>query len=630
MPRSEENKTPTLQVLALFLLTVALLYVAQDVLLPFVLAVLLGFLLTPMAARLERLRIGALGLGRIGSVILVVLFALAIVGLFAWIVVDQTTRLAADLPQYKGTLISRIEAIREQFTGPSPLADTVEELGEVISGEAEEQARPQIQRAEEPVPVQIVESSPFALRMLRDWLGPLLGPLGTAAVVIVFAIFILLQREDLRDRFVRLVGTGHVYLTTQAMDEAAERVSTYLRMLVIINGSYGLAVAIGLLLIGVPNALLWGLLAAVFRFVPYVGPWAAALLPIALSLAIERGWATPLLTIGLFLVLELVSNNVLEPWLYGTKTGVSVVGIIFAATFWTWLWGPVGLVLSMPLTVCLTVIGRFVPQLSFLNVLLSDQPALELHVRYYQRLLTFDEHEANEIIANFLEGGTLEQLYEQMLIPTLSYSERDRNAGRLSDHQQRFIQQTLLDVIRDLGSEFDMTAAARAVPEGAAKDAEAAGTDQPIRHALNIACAPAEDLADRIAGEMLVQLLSARGHAARACEPSILDEAIVEQLQELQPGVLIVSALAPGGASRARQGGGRLRKAFPELQLVVGLWNASGPMAQTKQRLKSAKIDFVTTSLSEAIEYLEQLATDEQPDGRATPEDLADADRIDR
>ena len=630
MARPEDNKTPTLQVFAMFLLTVALLYVAQGVLLPFVLAVLLGFLLTPLASGLESLRIGPVGLGRIGSVILVVLLAFSVVGLFAWVVIDQTTRLAADLPQYKGTLIGRIESIRGQFSGPSPFADTVEELGNVITGEAEEEARPRVRRATQPVPVQIVESSPFALRMLRDWLGPLLAPLGTAAIVVVFAIFILLKREDLRDRFVRLVGTGHVYLTTQAMDEAAARVSTYLRMLVIVNGSYGIAVAIGLLLIGVPNALLWGMLAAVFRFVPYVGPWVAALLPIAMSLATGSGWMTPILTIGLFVVLELVSNNILEPWLYGAKTGVSIVGIIFAATFWTWLWGPVGLVLSMPLTVCLTVIGRFVPQLSFLNVLLSDQPALELHVRYYQRLLTFDEYEANEIIATFLQGGTLEQLYEQMLIPTLSYSERDRNAGRLSEHQQRFIQQTLTDVIRDLGREFDMVAAGRAVPEGAAKDAEAAGTDQPIRHSLSIACAPAEDVADRVAGEMLVQLLTARGHAAQACEPSILDEAIIDQLQEMQPGVVIVSALAPGGAVRARQGGERLRKAFPTLQIIAGLWNASGPMEHTKQRLAKAKIDLVTASLSEAIDYIENLATADQPAGMATPEDLADADRIDQ
>ena len=317
--------------------------------------------------------------------------------------------------------------------GSGKVAETVEDLrreltdGEEGGPENESQAAPGGEQrvapgvpngdeggeaaGEEPMPVRVVEmnTDPLPMRILRDWLGPLLGPLGTAAIVIVFVLFMLIQREHLRDRIIRLAGTRRVYVTTQAIDEAAGRVSRYLMMQLVINATYGLAVATGLFFIGVPNAILWGLLATVFRFVPYVGPWVAAIMPIALALAVFEGWTRPLLVIGMFVVIELLSNNIMEPWLYGSSAGMSTVGIIVAATFWTWLWGPVGLMLSMPLTVCLVVLGRYVPALSFISVLFSDQPALQYGVRFYQRLLAFDDHEAGDLVATFLKDGSLDE-----------------------------------------------------------------------------------------------------------------------------------------------------------------------------------------------------------------------------
>ena len=242
--------------------------------------------------------------------------------------------------------------------------------------------------------------------------GPLVAPIATAGLVVVFVIFMLLQREDLRDRIIRLVGASDVARATEAMDDAAKRISRYLLMQLVINVLYGIPVGIGLYFIGVPNPILWGLLATVLRFIPYLGPVIAALFPIALSFAVAPGWTLPLLTIALFVTLELFSNNVLEPWLYGSSTGLSPVAVLVAAVFWTTLWGPVGLLLSTPLTVCLVVLGRHVPQLGFFDVLLGDEPALPPELKFYQRLLARDPEEATELAEEYLEDEPLEKLYD--------------------------------------------------------------------------------------------------------------------------------------------------------------------------------------------------------------------------
>ena len=260
--------------------------------------------------------------------------------------------------------------------------------------------------------VQVQSPAPTPLETLRDVGGPLIAPFATAGLVVVLVIFMLLQREDLRDRVLRLVGGREVARATEAMDDAAKRISRYLLMQLIINVLYGIPVGIGLYFIGVPNPILWGCLATVLRFIPYLGPVIGALFPIALSFAVAPGWTLPLLTVALFVVLELFSNNVLEPWLYGASTGLSPVAVLVAAVFWTMLWGPLGLLMSTPLTVCLVVLGRHVPQLGFFDVLLGDEPALSPEVKFYQRLLARDPEEATELAEEYLEDGSLDKLYE--------------------------------------------------------------------------------------------------------------------------------------------------------------------------------------------------------------------------
>ena len=279
--------------------------------------------------------------------------------------------------------------------------------------------------------------------------GTLLETLGTIGIVIVLVVFFLIRREDLRDRFIHLVGKGHVTVTTQMLEDANTRVSRYLSMLFLVNVIFGISVGIGLYLIGVPSAILWGILATALRFIPYVGAWIAAAMPIALSLAISTGWVAPILTVGLFVVLELFNSNVLEPWLYGKHTGVSAVAILVAAVFWLWLWGPVGLLLATPLTVCLLVIGKHVPQLSFLDILLGNEPVFEPKKRIYQRLVAGDQEEADELLEDLLEHKPLVEVYDTVLIPALALAETHWHRGEFNDGKHKFIMESLKEMIQD-------------------------------------------------------------------------------------------------------------------------------------------------------------------------------------
>lgn len=619
MPRLSEhdrNAVATMATLASVVLVIGVLYAAQDVLLPIAVSVLLAFVLTPLTAWLERL-----ALPRVAAVLAAVTLAFAILGGIAWLVTDELVDLARDVPKYQQTLVEKIRRVRDVPVGGgllSGVTDTVDAVSKELGVDDEAAAAPPRRGGREPLPVRVVEGSPFAVRVLVDWLGPVLAPLGTAALVLVFVVFILLGREDLRNRLIRLAGTGRVYVTTQAFDEAGARISRYLVAQLIINATYGAAVAVGLAVIGVPSAVLWGLLATVMRFVPYVGPWIAAILPIALSLAVFADWYRPLATIGLFLVLELVSNNVMEPWLYGASTGVSTVGIIASAVFWTWLWGPLGLVLATPLTVCLTVLGRHVPRLGFLNVLLSDEPALEIDVRFYQRLLALDYNEAGDLVVQFLKTGTLDDLYEQLFVPALSLGERDRHAGHLAPDQAAFIDNSVADFMREAEHQFDTSAASETAPPGAGARAAREDPAGMKGTALRVLCLPAEDDADRLAGAMLATLLRVRGHEAEDAAVRAASEDAAGRVDAEAVDCVVISAVAPGGAMQARDATRRLTARGRDVAIVVGLWNAVGPLEGVRQRLTASGADAVCTRFAEALEFIRARA--EERGGGATPE----------
>lgn len=608
------------------LVTIALvvtgLYFAREVVLPLALASLLMFILTPPAVWLEHH-----GVKRVPAVLLVTLFACGVIGGIGYIVGNQLSDLAQTLTDDKAELVHRIRAAKRWLGEDSELTRTINTLTAELSGDgapaqegASANAPPEEPRPDavprptstrEPVPVRIVGSSHAVLRFFYDWLGPLLTPFATAALVLVFLIFMLLQRDDLRDRFIRLSGTHRLTVTTQALDEARNRISRYLLMLLLVNGGYGIAIGTGLWLIGLPNPLLWGLLAGTLRFIPYLGAPSAAVLPILLSIAIAPGWHKPVLVVGLFASLELVIANFLEPWLYGTSTGVSMLALLVMASFWTWMWGPLGLVLSMPLTVCLVVLGRFVPQMNWLNVLLGDAPALSLRQRYYQRLLALDYHESGEVVAEALKSGSVEQLYTDILMPALSLAERDRQSGDLVESQRQFALQTIRDSVEELGEK------ARTPEQAAAEGAN------PKR--VRVWCVPAEDDADEIAGTMTAQLLVAHGFTAEAVPAGKVDEAVLDHVAQDATDAVLISAVAPGGVIHARRLCKKLRAKRTRHVIVVGLWNATGPLEQAEARLKAAGADALVTRLEEAIKILEPHGDADHPPQREKLEPAAAA-----
>ena len=422
-------------------IVVFVLYVGQDLLVPLALSILLSFVLAPLVVALRRL-----GLPRVPAVIIVALIAAAAIGSLALVMTRQTVQLADNLPRYEQTVREKIRELREGAPSGGVIDRTVATIKE-LNEELEQAAAPEratVGRAAEsgeigvdrPIPVEMQDTKTSPLQAILGFLGPVVGPIGTGGLVVVFTIFILLQREDLRDRAIRLFGSRDLTRTTQAMDDAARRVSRYLLMQLIINVAYGVPVGVGLWLIGVPNALLWGLLAAVLRFIPYVGPVIAALFPLVLAIAADPGWTMFLLTLLLIVALELFTNNVLEPWLYGSSTGLSPVAILVAALFWTSLWGPVGLLLATPLTVCLVVLGRHVPQLQFFDIVLGSEPAMAPHARIYQRLLAGDTREATEIAEESVDAEGIESLGDDVLLPVLQLAEEDHRRGALDGDRQ--------------------------------------------------------------------------------------------------------------------------------------------------------------------------------------------------
>ena len=435
---------PALIGIAIFVLIVTSLYWAQAVLIPVALAILLTFLLNPVAAALERI-----GLGRLSSVMLVAVLTFSLLGGIGWIVTLQFGSLANELPKYTGNLRQKIADVRGATKGGA--IEKVQQTVEAVTSEIHQDDEPVKGKDQRP-PVVVQPTEAFTFWPVPSAIGPMLERFASVGLVIVLVIFMLVQREDLRNRLIRLVGYGRLTSTTSALEEAGQRISRYLLMQTIINSTFGLAVGLVFYLIGMPYGALWGFLAAAFRFIPYVGAFAAAIMPSALSLAVFEGWLWPILVVGTFVGFELVCNMVLEPLLYAESAGVSGVALLVAVAFWTWLWGPIGLVLATPLTVCVVVLGKYLPRLDFIGVLMSDQPAMELKISYYQRLLAMDQAEAAEIVEEHLKNHPAEQIYDEILVPALNSARRDRDLGRLTEEGEQFIFRATREILDDLNN----------------------------------------------------------------------------------------------------------------------------------------------------------------------------------
>lgn len=609
---AESNSRLVTLLLVAFL--IAILFLAKEFLVPMALGALLSFLLAIPAARLERL-----GLGRVWAAATVATLAFAVIGGVGYVIVSQMVDLAGKLPLYEENLRAKIESLRPAAGGTlTRIRQTVTDLGAEFQDEEGETtasksapasaappARPPNLRSGtppvEPVPVKVVETKRSGLDVLQAWAGPLLAKLGTFGIVVIFVLFMLIQREDLRDRLVRLAGQRRITVTTQALDEAADRVSRYLLMQLTINVTYGIPVAIGLSIIGVPNALLWGLLATLLRFIPYIGPWIAALMPIGLALAVFDSWGPVVAVVALFLVLELVSNNVMEPLLYGHSTGLTPFAVLVSAVFWTWLWGGVGLFMATPLTVCLVVLGRYVPQLHFLEVMFGDEPVLTPAERLYQRLLAMDMEDAAELAEDERKERTLLQVYDDLLLPTLSMAERDRHSGWLAGRRGDFAMSALESMVEELGVE----ALSEASDEEKSSSPEAPEQDgkpqKPSLKDLRVLVLAARDEADYLAGRMLAVLLNRAGARAATLESSRIGMEVVEKAAAENPDVIVISAMPPLAVSSARLLGRRLRARSPDKRIVIALWQAEGNMQRSRERLESAAPNALVTTLSEAL-----------------------------
>jgi predicted PurR-regulated permease PerM len=589
------RKPPLFYTLGSFILVIACLYWGRVVLIPVALAILLTFLLNPVVSMLQRF-----GLGRTPPVILIVVLAFIVLGGIGWAVTGQLATLANELPQYTSNLKHKVADLRGAGEGGiiEKLQRTVEEiLDELYKTDSPRQASPLAPNQEKPVLVAVQAPSVF-------WRLPtLLEPLANAGLVLVLVIFMLLKHADLRNRLIALAGYGQMTLATKALDEAGQRISRYLLMQSLINGSFGVAVGIGLFLIGLPYAVLWGFLAAALRFIPYVGPAVSALLPIALSLAVFPGWLQPLTVVGLIALLELSSNMVMEPLLYGQSAGVSAVALLVAIAFWTWLWGPVGLLLATPMTVCLGVLGKYVPQLKFIGLLMGDEAPLETHASYYQRLIAKDDDEAAELVDEYLQTHTLDEVYDDLLLPALTSAKRDRAQDALTDEDVQFVLQATRAIVEDLEMHQSQAATLPAdVPESLVGEVRVA----PLPPVRLFGC-PARDAVDELALQMFRQLLDPTQIALELVSPEILTAEVLSLVEQQGVGLICIAALPPGASAPTRYLCKRLRIRFPELKIVVGRWGFTGNIQEDRSRLLSAGADEVGMTLRETRSHVMQL-----------------------
>jgi predicted PurR-regulated permease PerM len=561
------------------------LYWLQAVLIPLALAVLLTVLLSPIVSILQRR-----GLGRVPSVLVTVLLALSILGGIGWTLTHQLVTLADELPQYSLNIHHRIADLRGASKGG--FLEKVQKTVEDVVGEIQKTDKPGVTR---PQPVAVALESPSILSHLPT----LLQALANAGVVTVLAIFMLLERRELRDRVILLIGYRRMTATTRALDEAGARISRYLLMQSIINGSFGVAVGLGLFLIGVPYAVIWGCLAAALRFIPYVGAFGAALLPFALSLAVFQGWLWPALVVGLFLLLDLAINMVIEPWLYGQSAGVSQFALLVAVTFWTWLWGPIGLVLATPLTVCLIVLGKHLPALGFIVVLMGDRPVIEAKARYYQRLLARDQDEATDIVEAYVTADGRESVYDAVLLPALYYAKQDHDRGLLTEGDAQFVGQATREILEVL----DHDAPAPSERDPGDLSASDPGADTWVQ----IAGCPARDEADGLALEMVRHLLDPARYRIEVIGASMVTAEVVAWVDLHRPALLCIGALAPGGLSQARHLCKRLRSQCPELTIVVGRWGLHDEKDTDRQQLLAAGADYVATTVLDTQRALAQV-----------------------
>jgi predicted PurR-regulated permease PerM len=581
--------------------TVLILFFARDLIVPFAFALTLAFLLAPAVSRLEARRVP-----RILAVAITGILAFTIICAVGYVVARQLLNVARSLPAYRLSIQQKIASVH------SPAEQSLEKAFtavEDISGDLATSAgnvSPTPQQPPAPVqPVRIIDPDRTQVQSTAELLMRFLRPIGTLGVVIVFTIYLLMKREDLRHRILLLAGMGRISVMTQALQDAATRISQYLIFQVAVNAAYGTLFGFGLFLIGVPNATLWGVLAGLLRIVPYIGTATSVVLPLVVSVATFPSWVEPLLIIGLFLALELTATNFVEPWLFSSRTGISSLALLAMAIFWALLWGWPGLILSTPLTVCIVVMGRYVPQLSFLHTLLGTDAELSAEALFYERLLAMDQLEAHAVANRFLQTKPLVELYDSVLIPALALVEQDRHQGNLDDKRSDFFFLTIGEIVAELADYHQKEPADAPSP---VKPRRPRPTDQDKEFA--VICISVNDQADELTTLMLGQLMERANHQTLLLSASAVSSEILDSLATESNTVVFISALPPFAFSQARAICQRVRTHLPNNRIVVGLWNSANDQDQTAEqsieRFGSGRPTMVVNSLAQALQQVTQ------------------------
>ncbi len=599
------RKSPTLadpfKLTMLIFAVIAFMYFTGEVLRPLALSVLLSFALVPAVRLLERF-----GLPRAPAVMLTVVVALGLLGGIGFLVGQQLTALANRLPDYQENIEKKLSGVFKP--GQQSAGSRLKDMADRVTARLEETPATATGVAT-PIPkVEVVQQPSFQER-LRSSTGPYLEFLGVGSFVLVLVLFMLMGREELGDRIVGLFGHRQISLTTRTMEEIGQRISRYLATFSLVNSGFGLVIGLGLGLIGVPYAVLWGCMAAMLRFIPYVGPAVAFLLPLVFSFAQFPGWVQPLEVVALFGVVEVLLNSYLEPVIYGKTTGISALGLLVAAMFWTWLWGTMGLLLSTPLTVCLAVLGKYVPSLHFFATLLGEESELDPDVRFYQRLVALDREGALEVVEGELKQRSHVEVFDRVLVPALSRAERDAGRDELEEAEQEFVWSVVGEILDGLESAPDSglesTRPSKDLGSGP-------GGGAPVRCPVMLVGLAVQDTADALVLRMLGLLLAPSGCVLEIVTDTESPMQVAELVAERSPRLVVLSHLPPEGLTSARYLVRRLRAQSAALTIVVGRWGETGGGASAADRLIGLGASHVVFALSEALDRILSLTSAER------------------
>jgi len=574
---------------------IATLYFGRDIFIPLALAITLAMILSPAVGWLEKLHIP-----RFPAVLGVMFVAISAASGISYIIFNELIHVANELPNYRVNIDRRLASLRKPTNSALGRAEqSVIELGDKLSSAGNPSPTPPVKKPAgasgtnaNPLAVQVVGPPVNNLIFLYDRIKPMLLPLAIVGIVLVFAVFLMTEYADLRNRLFRLAGLSRLNVMTQALDDATRRVSRYLMLQFLVNAGFGIVCAVGLYFVGLPYAALWGTVAALLRIVPFVGSVAAGLLPVVLSLAVFDGWLQPSLIFLFFAALEVVTGNFFEPWLYGVNTGVSPVALLLTTVFWSVLWGPAGLILATPLTVCVVVMGRYIPQLSFLHVLLGDQPVLERDALLYQRLLAMDDQDARSLAEEYRRQNSSLQLFDNVMLPALAMAELDRHKGAIDSEHEEFLFLCMWEFLTEFADSPQP-------PPEQERDFAA-----PAYGAGRILCFPAHDEADEIAAAMLSQLLEQSGRAVITFPLGASPQGLLDLINPTADDVFCISSVPPFAFAHARAISRDLRKHSPDVPILIGVWGFSGELESALKRFQKSAPDKLVYTLAGALEFL--------------------------